>query len=281
MYGSRHVNGIPVSGFGVYALDARTTEKAVSDALEAGYLHIDTAQSYGNEAACGAAIAASGLSRDQFFVTTKVTPMNFGAGLMAPSVRASCDALGVDQIDLLLIHYPSPWDMVPFDIYIDQLGAVRDAGLTRKIGVSNFTIAQMNAAEKILGAGSLATNQVEIHVFNQNRKVADHCKVGGIPATAYCALARGGLFGEPAAKFGPHPTLQAMAGKHDATIAQIGLAFLRGEGHVTLCTATAPHLIKSNLAAETLHLDAADMAALRLLDRGKRLVDTVYFPIFD
>ena len=278
---SKTNGAIPLLGFGVYALAPDVTELAVGRALEAGYRHIDTAQSYKNEAACGAAVAASDLPRAEVFLTTKVTPRNFAVGKMLPSLRQSADRLGVDCIDLVLIHYPSPWDELPLEVYIEQLGEAQEAGLAAQIGVSNFTRAQMDRTVEILGPGRLATNQVEIHVYHQNRKVVDHCRKLGIPATAYCALARGMLFGIPEAGLGPHPLLLELAAKHAASVAQIGLAFLLAEGHVTLCTATDPEQIADNFAAGSLRLDAQDLASLRGLDMNKRIVEMPYFPIFD
>ena len=272
---------IPAKGFGVYALDPSMTERAVVEALSAGYRHIDTAQSYGNEQACGAAVRASGLSRDDVFITTKVTPRNFAANRLVPSLRESADRLGVDVIDMALIHYPSPWDEIPMEIYMSQLGEAQESGIVRLLGVSNFTCAQMDRAANILGSGRIATNQIEIHVFHQNLKVVNHCRGMGIPATAYCALARGMLFGVAEAGLGPHPTLLSMAKKHGASVAQIGLAFLLAEGHVTLCTATEPAQIRDNFAASDVELDTVDMSELRKLDMGKRMVDMPYFPIFD
>lgn len=277
----RTASGIPMLGFGVYALDPSTTRKAVADAIATGFRHVDTAQSYGNEGAVGEAIRAAGLPAGDVFVTTKVTPRNFAAGKLVPSLRQSRDALGVECIDMALIHYPSPWDEIPMQVYVDQLAEAQAQGLTRLVGVSNFTVAQMEVAERILGQGNLATNQVEIHVFHQNPRVVAHCRERSIPATAYCGLARGTVFGVPEARLGPHPTLLSVADKHGATVAQIALAFLMHEGHVTLSTTIDPGEMEGNLGAANVALDSEDMAALRTLDMGKRIVDTPYFPIFD
>lgn len=272
---------IPVLGFGVYALPPSVTRKAVEDALDVGYRHVDTAQSYANEAEVGAAVSASGLPREEVFLTTKITPRNFAQGALVPSVEASRDALGVACIDLTLIHYPSPWDEIPMEVYLEQLAEAQSRGLTRLVGVSNFTIAQMSRAEAILGRGNVATNQVEIHVYHQNRKVVDHCRTLGIPTTAYCALARGMVFGIPEARLGPHRTLLALAEKHGATVSQICLAFLIAEGHVTLSTTNDPDQMRDNFAARDVMLDAGDMACLRAMDRNKRIVEMPYFPDFD
>ena len=268
-------------GFGVYALDGDTTREAVGLALEAGYRHFDTAQSYKNEADCGIAIARSGLPREEIFITTKVTPRNYAVGKMLGSVYESLDRLRVDCIDLLLIHYPSPWDQIPMEVYLEQLLAVQQAGLASLIGVSNFTIAQVDRALKLLGRDNLATNQVEIHVFMQNRKIVDHCRTVGVPTTAYCALARGALLGAPEAQLGPHPILQEIADAHDATVAQIGLSFLMHEGHVVLSSATQKDQIESNFAATNVRLTQEEFMRLRSLDMNKRIVEWPYFPIFD
>lgn len=275
------VNDIPIAGFGVYALTPAETRMGVSLALEAGYRHIDTAQSYQNEADCGIVIEQSGLPREDVFVATKVTPRNFAAGKMLGSVEQSRDNLRTDAIDLVLLHYPYPWDQIPMAVYLEQLADVHQAGLARMVGVSNFTIAQVEFARKFLGNIEIATNQVEVHVYMQNWLVAEHCRNVDIPLTAYCALARGTLFGVPEANLGPHPTLTEIAEPHDATVAQIGLAFLYHEGHIALSTTLDKEQIESNFAALNVDLSDTDMKRLRALDMNKRIVETPYFPIFD
>ncbi len=274
-------NVIPKAGYGVYALTPADTQKGVSLALEAGYRHIDTAQSYHNEKDCGRVIEQSGLLRPDVFVTTKITPRNFATGMMTASVQRSLEDLRLDQIDLVLIHYPYPWDQIPMEVYLTQLAEVHEAGLAKMIGVSNFNIRQIEFAQEFLGDIEIATNQVEIHVFMQNRPIVDYCRSVGIQMTAYCALARGNLFGVPEADLGPHPVLMEIANDHDATIAQVGLAFLYHEGHVALATTTEKDQIKSNYDAINLSLSDADMDRLRGLDMNKRIVETPYFPIFD
>ena len=277
----RTPNGIPIMGFGLYALSPETALPAVTAALECGYRHFDTAQSYGNEDACGIAIERSGLPRSEIFVTTKVTPRNYPAGRMLGSVKASLDRLRCSCVDMLLIHYPSPWNEVPIEVYLGQLLEVQQAGLARLIGISNFTIAQTDRAVELLGKGNVATNQVEIHVFMQNRPIVDHCRRLGIPTTAYCALARGTVFGAPEAGLGPHATLLDIARAHAATVGQVALAFLLHEGHVVLSTTTETKQISENFGARDVHLTPADMERLRMLDLKKRVVEWPYFPVFD
>jgi 2,5-diketo-D-gluconate reductase B len=274
-------NGIPVMGLGLYALSPESALSTVTAALECGYRHFDTAQSYGNEDACGIAIERSGLPRSEIFITTKVTPRNYPAGRMLSSVKASLDRLRSSCVDLLLIHYPSPWNEVPIEVYLEQLLQVQQDGLARLIGISNFTISQTDRAVELLGRGNVATNQVEIHVFMQNRPIVDHCRRIGIPTTAYCALARGAVFGAPEADLGPHATLLDVARAHDATVGQIALAFLIHEGHVVLSTTVLRDQILENLRARDISLTPTDMERLRRLDLKKRIVEWPYFPVFD
>lgn len=274
-------NGIPVMGFGLYSLSPESALSAVTTALECGYRHFDTAQSYGNEEACGIAIERSGIPRQDVFVTTKVTPRNYPAGRMLNSVRTSLDRLRTSCVDLLLIHYPSPWNEVPIEVYLEQLLQIQQEGLARLIGVSNFTIAQTDRAVELLGKGNVATNQVEIHVFMQNRPIVDHCRRIGITTTAYCALARGAVFGASEAGLGPHSTLLEIARAHDATVGQIALAFLVQEDHVVLSTTTARDQIAENFAARDISLTPAELEQLRRLDLKKRIVEWPYFPVFD
>lgn len=273
--------GIPRAGFGVYALNSDETRHGVGLALEAGYRHIDTAQTYRNEADCGLVIERSGISRDDIFITTKVAPDNLRAGRMLSSVEGSLESLRVDTIDLLLIHYPYPWDQVPMEVYLAQLADVYNAGLAKRIGISNFNIAQTEFANSFLTPIPIATNQVEIHIFMQNRRIVDHCRSAGITLTAYCALGRGTLFGAPEVMLDPHPVLLEIANAHSAPINQIGLAFLYHEGHVALSTSIIEEQIRSNIAANQIHLNSEDIKRLRALDLNKRLVEWPYLPIFD
>jgi 2,5-diketo-D-gluconate reductase B len=274
-------DGIPIVGFGLYALSPESALSAVTTALECGYRHFDTAQSYGNEEACGIAIERSGVPRSEIFVTTKVTPRNYPSGRMLSSVKASLDCLRSSCVDLLLIHYPSPWNEVPIEVYLEQLLEIQQAGLARLIGISNFTIAQTDRAVELLGRGNVATNQVEIHVFMQNRPIVDHCRRIGITTTAYCALARGTVFGAPEAGLGPHSTLLDVAREHGATVGQIALAFLIHEGHVVLSTTIVRDQILENIRARDISLTPTDMERLRRLDLKKRIVEWPYFPVFD
>ena len=264
---------IPQFGFGTWNHPEEETYRIVSDALEIGYRHIDTAEMYGNERAVGRAIKASGLKRDEIFITTKVAPENFAPGQIVPHAKASLEKLGIEKVNLYLLHWPSPQDHFDAHDYVTQLGQVHDAGLAQQIGVSNFTKKYLDIALRILGADRIATNQVECHVLMQNHPITDYTKSKGISITAYCPLARGHL-SESAG-------LVAMAKKHGATPEQIGLAFLMAEGHVVIPSSSKRERIQSNWDAQKVRLSAEDISTIRKLDANRRLVNGAWCPVWD
>lgn len=267
------ITQIPRFGFGTWNHPEDETYKIVRAALDVGYRHIDTAEMYGNERAVGRAIKDSGVARKELFITTKVAPENFGPGQIIRHAKASLDKLGVDKVDLYLLHWPSPQDRYNADDYVAQLGGVQDAGLTASIGVSNFTKKYLDVALRILGAERIATNQVECHVLMQNRPIVDYTKSKGISITAYCPLARGHL-SESAG-------LVALAKSLGASPEQVGLAFLLAEGHIVIPSSSNPGRIKSNWEAQALKLSAEQVAAIRKLDQNRRLVNGSWCPVWD
>ena len=259
------ISGIPAMGYGTWNRSGEEAVKGVTWALEAGCRHIDTAQSYNNEEFCGAAIKQSGIPRDQIFITTKVAPENCGPGQLRPSVETSLHKLGVDQVDLLLLHWPSPQNEYPMPSYMEQFAEAFDAGMARMIGVSNFTIAQINEAAELLGDRTIATNQVKIHVYCQNRPIVDHCRSLGISTTAYSPLARRASIDDP---------LLAEVGRaHGVTGAQIALAFLLAEGHIVIPSSGKKERITSNFEARKIKLNDDEMPRVRGLERGYRVSD--------
>ncbi len=263
----------PQFGFGTWNHPEDETYKIVREALDIGYRHIDTAEMYGNERAVGRAIKDSGIKRDELFITTKVAPENFGPGQIIKHAKSSLEKLGVEKVDLYLLHWPSPQDRYDAKDYVTQLGGVQDAGLATQIGVSNFTKKYLDVALRILGASRIATNQVECHVLMQNRPIVDYTNSKGISITAYCPLARGHL-GESAG-------LVAMARKHGATPEQVGLAFLMAEGHIVIPSSSKRERIQSNWDAQKVKLSADDVTAIRKLDEGRRLVNGSWCPVWD
>ena len=264
---------IPQIGYGTWNRDWDQGFRGVMDALEVGYRHIDTAEGYGNEDYVGRAIAASGVARSDIFLTTKVAPEHLGPNQVLPHAKASLERLGVDQVDLLLIHWPSIKDQFDIHDYMQQLAEVQDAGLTRHIGVSNFTRKHLDAALGVLGTRPLLTNQVEIHVLMQNRIIVDHTLAKGISTTAYSPLARGAV--------SEIPTLKAIGDKHDASAEQVALAFLLAEGHIIIPSSGTRSRIQSNFDAGKVMLSAEDVATIRKLDENRRLVDGAWCPVWD
>ncbi|MCY1366509.1 2,5-diketo-D-gluconic acid reductase B [compost metagenome] len=246
---------------------------SVRNGLELGYRHIDTAQIYGNEAEVGRAIADSDVPRDQLFVTTKVWTDHLAADRLIPSLEDSLARLGLEQLDLALIHWPSPGDAIPVAEYMTALLQAKRQGVARQIGISNFTIAQMQRAIDAVGAAEIATHQVEIHPFLQNRKVVDFARSQGIHLTAYMPLAYGKVIQDP--------VIQDIAAAHDATPAQVTLAWLLQQGFAVIPSSTRRENLASNLLALDLCLSEKEMAAMAALDRGERLADPDFAPNWD
>ncbi|PRD39538.1 UNVERIFIED_CONTAM: dkgB [Trichonephila clavipes] len=259
------MSSIPDFGLGTFRLKGQVVIDSVLDALDVGYRAIDTAQIYDNEADIGRALAESGVPRDQVFLTTKVWIDNLSADRLVDSLRVSLDKLRTDRVDLTLIHWPSPGGAVPLAETLAALSEARELGLTRAIGVSNFTIAQMAEALAITGPGGIATNQVEISPYLQNRRVVAWAREHGLRLTSYMTLAYGKVLQAPA--------LQAVAARHGATPAQVALAWALHQGHAVIPSSTRRANLESNLGALTLRLDADDMTALAALDRNERLAD--------
>lgn len=264
---------LPVPGMGTFRLQGEVARNAVQTALELGYRHIDTAVLYDNESEVGEAIAASGIDRDNLFLTTKVWHTDLAPEALEASIDASLKRLNTDYVDLLLIHWPSPDDAVPMRDYLTALKAVREAGKARHLGVSNFTNAQIDAAIDILGEGELFTNQVEVHPFLQNRAVVEHCHERGVTVTGYMPLAVGKVMQDE--------TLNAIADTHEVTPAQIALAWVRQRNIVPIPASTKRDHLQANLDAMTLELSEAEMQRIAELDRGERIANPDFAPAWD
>lgn len=264
---------IPVFGLGTFRLKGQQAIDSVRMGLELGYRHIDTAQIYGNEAEVGRAIRDSRIAREDLFITTKVWTTNFEGDNLITSLEESLEKLGVDEVDLTLIHWPVPEEQVPLAEYMTSLLEARQQRLTRQIGVSNFTIRHMEQAIAAIGADNIATNQVEIHPFLQNRKVADFASQHRIPLTAYMPLAYGKVMQDE--------TLQRIAAAHGATAAQITLAWLLQQGFIVIPSSTRKEHLRANLAARSITLSGEEMQAIAGLDRGERLANPDFAPDWD
>lgn len=258
-------NTIPPFGLGTFRLKGQTVIDSVSTALELGYRVIDTAQIYGNEAEVGQAIADCGVPRSELFITTKIWIENLSRQKLVPSLRESLEKLRVDHVDLTLIHWPSPGNAVPLEESLAALLEAREAGLTNAIGVSNFTVALMQQAIDAVGAEAIATNQIELHPFLQNRKVAEFAHRHGMHITSYMTLGYGKVLQDP--------VIRDIAATHDATPAQVALAWAMQLGYAVIPSSTQRANLASNLAAVDLKLGDDDMARIAALERGERLID--------
>lgn len=254
---------VPAFGLGTFRLQGKVVIDSVSTGLELGYRVIDTAQIYENEADVGQAIADSGIPRDELFITSKIWIAHFAEGQLIPSLRESLRKLQTDYLDLTLIHWPSPEDQVPVAEFMGQLLEAKRLGLTRQIGVSNFTVDLMKQAIAEVGAENIATHQIELHPYLQNRKVVDFASANGIHITSYMTLAYGEVLKDP--------LIQQIAERHQATAAQVTLAWAMQLGYAVVPSSTQRANLESNLKARQLTLTAADMAQIASLERGHRL----------
>ena len=209
-----HGAKMPAIGFGTMELPQRPAE-LVAYAIAAGYRHIDTARKYGTEERVGEGIRASGIARDALFVTTKVTELDAREADFLRSAETSLKALQLDYVDLLLVHWPQP--KVPFAETLGALAKAKRRGLTRHIGVSNFTLAMLEEAVHVCPEPRV-TNQIEYHAYLPQDRMLAALKRHGMILTAYCPVARGKLLDDP--------DVAAIAKAHRKTIGQVCLRWL-------------------------------------------------------
>jgi 2,5-diketo-D-gluconate reductase A len=251
---------IPQLGFGVFQVQPDETEAVVSQALETGYRHLDTAAAYRNEEAVGRAIAASGIPRDELFVTTKLWNADQGRHSALGALDASLERLSLDHVDLYLIHWPVP----SRDLYVESWQALERAaadGRARAIGVSNFQIPHLERLAQETGTVP-AVNQIELHPRLQQEELRRHHDEHGIVTEAYSPLAQGGLLDDP--------VITEIAGAHDRTPAQIVLRWHLQIGNVVIPKSVTPERIRTNFDVFSFELTENDMQRIAALDRGER-----------
>lgn len=260
-----HAHGaeIPALGFGTWQMSGSEAVRATVHALEVGYRHIDTAQIYGNEAEVGRALADSPVAREEIFLTTKVWVENYGRREMAPSVEESLRKLGTDRVDLLLLHWPGR--DVPLAETIEALAEVRERGLTRHIGVSNFTPSLLADALS-LSPAPLVTNQVEYHPFLDQRKVLRSTREAGMALTAYSPIARGRVM--------ESARLREIGERYGKSPAQVAIRWLlQQEGVSTIPKAASPEHCEANFDVFDFALEPREMEEIHdLAEPGSRLV---------
>jgi 2,5-diketo-D-gluconate reductase A len=249
---------IPQLGFGVFQVPPEDTADVVTRALDAGYRHVDTAAGYANEEGVGQAIRASGLSRDEVFVATKL--FNDQHDNAPTALRRSLDELGMDYVDLYLIHWPVP----SRDLYVEAWESLIDLqaeGLARAIGVSNFQPAHL---DRIIAETDVvpAVNQVELHPRLQQPTLRRAHAERGIVTEAWSPLAKGGVLDDP--------TFLELADKHDRTPAQVVIRWHLQLGNVVIPKSVTRSRIEENLDVFGFELGEDDIAAIEELDRGQR-----------
>jgi 2,5-diketo-D-gluconate reductase B len=262
---------LPRLGLGTFRMQGETCQVAVESAVALGYRHIDTAEMYGNEEAVGAAVAASGIKRDELHVTTKVWHENLAPDAIRRSFDASLKKLGFDYIDLYLVHWPSR--RMDLAAIFKTFAALQDAGRVRAIGVCNFNIALLKTVIEELGV-RIACNQIEYHALLDQTAVRRYLAGKGIPIVAYCPLAQG--------KIANHPELMAIGRKYGASAAQVALKWLLDQdGVAAIPKAQRAESQKSNLAALTLTLDDEDRRRIAALPKNQRCVNPGFAPDWD
>jgi diketogulonate reductase-like aldo/keto reductase len=251
---------IPQLGFGVFQVPPAETAEAATQALLAGYRHIDTAAAYRNEAGVGQAIHAAGLDRGDVFITTKCFNDDHGYEQAKHAFKASLERLGVDYVDLYLIHWPVP----AHDRYVETWKAfieLQAAGQVRAIGVSNFNAPHLHRLIEETGV-TPAVNQVELHPrFQQAGLRREHADLG-IVTEAWSPLAQGEVLDDP--------TITALAAAHDKTAAQVVLRWHLQLGNVVIPKSVTPARIAENFDLFDFHLSPAEMDAIDALDAGER-----------
>src|SRR5258706_9847357 len=178
---------IPLLGLGTWDLLGRVCSRIVEQALRLGYRHIDTAEMYDNEREVGEGLRTSGVPRNELFVVTKVWPSHFAPRELLRATKESLTKLRLGEVDLLLLHWPNP--RIPLSETLGALCKVKEAGLARNIGVSNFTVALIEEATR-LSSEPLVCNQIELHPFIDQSKVRAACAAHGMAVGAYCPIAR-------------------------------------------------------------------------------------------
>jgi 2,5-diketo-D-gluconate reductase A len=252
---------IPQLGYGVFQVPPEITADVTTRALQAGYRHIDTAAAYGNETGVGQAFRASGLAREDVFVTTKCFNDDHGFEEAKRACRASLDRLELDHVDLYLIHWPVPSQ----DRYVETWKAfieLQQEGLTRAIGVSNFQPAHLRRIIDETGV-TPAINQVELHPRLQQPGLRREHADLGIVTEAWSPLAQGALLDDP--------VIRGLAEAHGRTPAQVVLRWHLQLGNVVIPKSVTPERIEENFDLFGFELDAADMEAVAALDRGERI----------
>jgi 2,5-diketo-D-gluconate reductase B len=257
---------VPVLGFGTWLITGPEATEAVRDALEIGYRQIDTARAYENEREVGRGIADSGLAREEIFLTTKVPHDQATAELVERDAEESLERLGVDYLDLLLLHWPSP--DVPLEETLKAMAALRDDGRIRNLGVSNFPPGLLKQA---LDIAPVFCDQVEYHPFLSQDRLLDLARANDVLITAYSPLAHG--------KVPDDETLNRIGSSHGKTAGQVALRWLLDQDHVSPIPKASSHERRvENFDVFDFRLSAEERAEIDALPKDVRIADPPWAP---
>jgi len=252
---------IPQLGFGVFQVPPEDTQATVEEALAVGYRHIDTARAYGNEPGVGAAIEASGIPREDVFVTTKLWNSKQGYDSTLEEFEKSLRRLGSEYADLYLIHWPVPTE----DRYLDTWRAferIKEEGRSRTIGVSNFRVEDLERL-KAEAEEMPTVNQIELHPNLQQAELRAWHEDNGVATEAWSPLAQGAMLNDG--------TIEAIAADHGRTPAQVVLRWHIQLGNVVIPKSVTPERIRENFEIFDFELSEEEMAAIERLDSGERI----------
>ena len=262
---------IPLLGLGTWDIRGDVCRRIVEQALRLGYRHVDTAQAYENEREVGEGIRKSGVPREEIHVTTKVWWTQLAPADVLRSTRESLARLKLDYVDLLLVHWPN--SSVPLDQTIAALCKAKRDGMTKHVGISNFTTALIGQAVQY-STEPLSTNQVEMHPYLDQSKVIAACAAKGISVTAYSPIVRG--------KAGDDPVLAKIGKAHKKSVAQVCLRFLVQQGVVAIPRTSKVERLSENSEIFDFELTGAEMAAIHALARPDgRMISPSWAPGWD
>ncbi|RLM67682.1 aldo/keto reductase [Halorubrum sp. Atlit-26R] len=253
---------LPALGLGTYDLNDGETADSVRAALDAGYAHVDTAEGYHNEAAIGDALAASDVDRDDVFLTSKVLAKNLNYESVIESCEASLDRLGTDYLDLYLIHWPNP--AISLRETLRAMAELRERGLVRDVGVSNFSAYQLSCAHHVSDV-PIAVNQIEFHPWFQRPELVDYCRETDTVVEAAAPLARTDVFGDE--------VVAELAEKYDKHPAQVVVKWAIDRGVVPLPRSSTPEHVRANAETDW-ELNDGDRRRLDERDRDAPVYDT-------
>jgi 2,5-diketo-D-gluconate reductase B len=268
IYREKDGDSVPALGFGTWQMKGEECRKALSEALSAGFRHIDTAQAYRNEQDIGSALTSSGIPRDELFITTKVWWEYLDEAGVKKSFAESLDKLQTDHVDLLLIHWDN--DSVPMDETLSAMNDLQDRGQVKHVGVSNFTVPRLEKACEV-SRSPIFANQIEYHPFLGEKPIRHYCLEHGILVTAYCPIARGEVLEDR--------TLCEIAEAKEKTPVQVALRWLlQQEQVIAIPKSGEPSHIRDNIDVFDFELTRDEMDRIFALDRDERLIDPEFAP---